>query len=392
MLYLRLLNVPMAFGTVIYAWRTLRMVTADRYVQLLLLVAMTNTLMFTFLSASVSYDNMGNLLAMASIYHLCSYFIHGRTGSLGLSWLCQLTGCLVKSSLLPLLLILNLALVVREIKRLPGGVFSAKAQIRATPWRAGLVLAALAAVLGLNIHLYGGNLQTYGKLLPEMRDVLPLEAVMQNRLAAREEIFLQFVEGQISYEQALGLAQWIEHPGDREATVYLVNNYLQRRYSGEALMGPVAYLWPWAKAVVASAFGVHGHKTMLSAGFVRVCVFGIFVAGLFCMLLWRSRRASAFSGLLGSLAFVTLSYGLFVLYYVHYGAYRYYEAFVIGLQGRYLFPVLGSCYVLLAWSLGAREGGAGPPRAVVVIAAAIFLVSDLPFFLYHASPDWFAFP
>ncbi|HYA13620.1 MAG TPA: hypothetical protein VEF33_04695, partial [Syntrophales bacterium] len=109
LVFLRLLNIPLAFGTVCYTWRLLRLLTDDRLTQLLLIVAMTNTMMFSFLSASVSYDNLTNLLAVMSVYYLFAFFRERSGVMLLISCFCQLVGCLTKITILPLILILNIA-------------------------------------------------------------------------------------------------------------------------------------------------------------------------------------------------------------------------------------------------------------------------------------------
>ena len=92
LLFLRLLNIPLAFATIYFVWRMLRLLTDDRLTQLLLIVAMTNTIMFSFLSAFVSYDNLTNLLAAMAVYYLLAFF-QTRSGDLmAASFLCQMAG------------------------------------------------------------------------------------------------------------------------------------------------------------------------------------------------------------------------------------------------------------------------------------------------------------
>src|ERR1035437_8987005 len=115
LVFLRLLNIPLAFGTIYYTWRLLRLLTDDRLTQLLLIVAMTNTMMFSFLSASVSYDNLTNLLAAMSVFYLFAFFKERSGVMLLISYLCQLAGCLTKITIFPLILILNIAQIGREL-------------------------------------------------------------------------------------------------------------------------------------------------------------------------------------------------------------------------------------------------------------------------------------
>jgi hypothetical protein len=366
------------------------LLTDERLSQLLLIVALTNTLMFTFLSASVSYDNLANLLATMAIFHLCVFFKARSAGSLGLSWLYQLAGCLTKSSLLPLLLILNLLLMVREVRSLRELPSLLTVQAKAAGWRAVALMMGIVAALALNVQLYGGNLLNYHKPVPEMRDVLPQEAVMQNRLAARDEIFIRFTEGRISYDAALAMTAQINHEGDRQAATYLVNNYLQRRYSGEPLMSLPEYVLPWAKAMLASAYGIHGHLIMLNDGAALIPIIALATCVVIALLIRFRLREIA--GLPAVLAAITLFYGLFLLYFFNYTTYQFYESFVLALQGRYIFPVIAPIYVLSSYYLlqvGKRER---LRVTTALTAACVLIASDFPFFLYHVTPDWFSVP
>jgi hypothetical protein len=123
LLFLRLLNIPLAFATIFFIWRMLRLLTDDRLTQVILIVAMTNTLMFSFLSASVSYDNLTNLLAAMAVYCLLVFFRTRSGDYLAASSICQLAGSLTKVTFLPLVLVMNILLLIHEhrnLRLLPG--------------------------------------------------------------------------------------------------------------------------------------------------------------------------------------------------------------------------------------------------------------------------------
>lgn len=388
LLFLRLLNLPLAFGVVFFAWRVLRLVTNDRLAQLLLVVVMTNTLMLSFLSASVSYDNLANLFAVMSIYYLMAFFRERSGRSLGLSLLCQLAGCLTKSSFLPLALMLTVLLVVRECKALPE-LFTVVTRWVRTVGPGGVVLVAgiLIGVL-LNLHLYGGNYLHYGKVVPEMSDVLPLENVMQNRLAARDTIFMQFKEGNISYRQALQKTSFIRHEGDRAGTIYLIQNYHRRQSHGGQLLGPLAYSVPWGERVLSTVFGIMGHRSMHNRFPTLLPILGLLVLSAFAFL--RRWRPGATGGVPTCLAVLTVGYVVFIMYVFNYRNYLYYENFDVALQGRYIFPIIGPAYVLFSYYLMRLFRGGEARLVLASLAAVIFILSDLPFFLYHATPQWFS--
>ena len=141
LLFLRLLNIPFAFATIYFVWRMLRLLTDDRLTQILLIVAMTNTIMFSFLSAFVTYDNLTNLLAAMAMYYLLAFFQTRSGDLLAASFLCQLAGSLTKISFLPLVLVLNILLLIHEFKNLRDLPGSLKDYFQAAGWqRLGLAL------------------------------------------------------------------------------------------------------------------------------------------------------------------------------------------------------------------------------------------------------------
>ena len=117
-LFLRLLNIPLAFATIFFIVSTLHLLTTDRITKILLVIMLTNTLMFSVLSASVSYDNLTNLLSAMSIYFFLAFLKYRNVNMLAATFLCQLAGSLTKITFLPLILILNLILIFREFKNI----------------------------------------------------------------------------------------------------------------------------------------------------------------------------------------------------------------------------------------------------------------------------------
>lgn len=390
LLFLRLINIPLAFGTVYFVWRTLRLLTIDPLPQILLIVAMTNTSMFTFLSASVSYDNLTNLLAAMSVYYLMSFFQNRSPHLLAGSLLCQLAGCMTKSSFLPLVLVLNLLLVVHEFRNIRAFGPAMTAYLHDRSRRSIALLLAISFFMLLNLHLYGGNLLGYKKIAPEMSAVLSPEIAMQYRISARDTIFTLFKEQSISYDQALLMASYIEHPGDQGAVVYLVRNYLQYLYSGANLMGPFSYIVPWGKQMLSSVFGISGHLAMFNEWpTILPVVILMLLTALAVLIRCRPKR----DGLLPSfLGIISALYGIFLMYGVNYRIYVYFASFPIALQGRYIFPVIGPLYVFSCFYLLRLFNGKYARFSITAAAALVLIASDFPFFLTHATPGWFSMP
>ncbi len=387
LLFLRLLNIPFAFGTVHFVWRMLRLLTDDRLTQVLLLVAVTNTLMFTFLSAFVSYDNLTNLLATMAVYYLLAFFKNRFGDFLAASFLCQMAGSLAKISFLPLVLILNILLLVHEFRNLrlvPGAL---PAYFKAAGWRRwGLALGVLFGLV-LNIQLYGGNYYHYGSPNPGMSEVLSPEIAMQNRLAARDMIFDQYREGRISGREAMDMASRIRDPEDRKDTIFLMEHYFALKNNMIKMLGPLEYAARWVWYMSSGIFSIPANYNLFEEG-PRLWPFAALgvLTGLGILIRWRPSDSA---WLPTCLMVIVAFYGLFLLWFISYPRYLYLGEFSSGVQGRYLFPVLGAMYVVSIYYLQRLFRNRNPRLILSAAACIIFIAYDLPFFLINVTGDWF---
>lgn len=384
--FLRLCNIPLALATVYFVWRTIRLLTDDRLTHILLVVVMTNTMMLSFLSATVSYDNLTNLLAAMSIYYLLDFCRNGSVEQLGLSFCCQLAGSLTKNTFLPLALILNVVLVLHTVHlRKSGGKVLTYGKLAT---RRSLVLAcAILIGLALNIHLYGGNYVRYGTINPQMKDVTSLESAMQNRLAGRETVFNMFREGRVSREQALAMTMRIRHPGDREDAVFMIENYAQSRMNGSEIIGLASYVPFWVWRMSTGVFGIYGHLAMPAfwPQIAPIVILAVMVLVSICI----SRRERAAERFAVYLALIAGFYTI-ILVAVNYEAYLYNLAPYMGLQGRYIFPVIGPVYLLASYYLMRFFKGRNLRLVMFVIAVTVFMSSDFPLFLARVTPEWYS--
>lgn len=388
LVFLRLCNIPLAFGTVWYAARLLGLLTDNRLTRLLLLVMVTNTAMFTLLSASVSYDNLENLLAAMAIYYLFAFFRDRSAGSLGASFLCQLAGSLTKFTFLPLVLALGGVLVLHEIRNLGGMAAGIKGYFHASPRRAWVGLVALLVATALNLQLYGGNYLTYRTLAPQLSVVVSPEAAANYRMDQRGTIFRDFRDGKISYMDAVIKAGGIEHPGDKADTFYLLMNWQKMKSNPQLWLGPFAYSWLWFKLMASTVIGIKGHLSILKPFSYLVPVYLVLALALVGFILrWRP-RVSGWGA--PALAAIALFYSGYFLYAVNYDAYLTYGEPGITLYGRYLFPVLVPIYVLTCHYLVQASRNAGLRTAFAVATALLLVVYDFPWFLGHATPEWFS--
>jgi hypothetical protein len=387
LVFLRLLNIPLAFGTVWYALRLLRLLTDSRLVQLLLLIAMTNTPMFSLLSASVSYDNLANLLAAMAIYYQFAFFKSPSGGLLAASLLCQMAGSLTKITMLPLILALDVLLLIYAGKNLRT-FFAVIGEYFRRSTRSALVMVLLLIVAaGLNLQLFAGNYLRYGAPNPPMAAVLSTTAAMNYRLDERGTIFNQYKEGKISYMDALIMAGEIKHPGDKADTFYLLMNYEKMKQNPSLWMGPLSYSKIWFQIMTATIFGIKGHLGMFKDFPYMVPTYIIIAMAVLGFLVrWRPREAGWLPLLLAAVA---LFYAGYLLYEVNYDSYLYYGEPSLTVYGRYLFPIIVPVHVLLCRYL-LQLFRTGYVRCALALATALLFISyDFPWFLAHATPEWY---
>lgn len=387
LVFLRLINIPLAFGTVYFVRQTLLLLTRDQLTQLLLIVAVTNTAMFTLLSASVSYDNLTNLLAAMAIYYLSAFLIHRSGTLLAAAILAQLAGCLTKVTFLPLVLILNLLLLIHECKNLHHIPTALKDFFR-TPVRNARLFALLIFIcFGLNLQLYGGNYFRYGTLNPPMTTILSPAAAMNYRLEARGTIFNDYKDGKISYMDALILTGEIKHPGDKADTFYLLMNYNKMKSNPQLWMGPMEYTGVWFENMTSSIFGIKGHLIMVKDSRYIIPLYVMMaLSGVGFLARWRPRESG---WLPPGLAIVACFYTGYFLYNINYEAYLNYGAPGLTVYGRYLFPIMAPACVLMCRYLLLLFRPEKIKLALTLIAVLLFIAYDFPWFLMHATPEWY---
>ena len=388
LIFLRVLNIPLAFATVYYVWRLLRLLTDNRLASILVVVAMTNTLMFSFLSATVSYDNLTNLLAAMAIYYLFAFFKERSVHQAALSLICLLAGCLVKLTFLPLAVLLAILFVIREIRNVSELPRVLKDHFQSQGRRSAVLLAGLVVALALNVHLYGGNYVNYGTFNPPVESVLPLENAMKYRLTARNHIFRLFREGRITVEKAREMAlQQITHLGDRQDAITIVENYAYLQQSGFQPMGLLPYTAVWFLQMLSTSFGIKAHIGMANAGLSFIPLFLLILFVLTAYLVrWRPWD---FNWLPACLLGISVGYSAFLLYRINYQNYIESKDIVLTVAGRYIFPVMGPVYAVSCLYLMRLFKGEKGRLALAATATLILIVSDFPFFLSQVTPEWY---
>jgi hypothetical protein len=348
--------------------------------------------MFSYLSASVSYDNMANLFAVMSIYYYVRFLHSGGIATLmkGIAALCA--GTLTKYTLLPLALILTIASIYHFRQKMKISLSDIKLRrslsaIRELGKRDKIWVILAAVLLCLNICLYGFNAIKYGKVVPEASQVVGLDQAIKYRTFARDYIFREYKEGRLSYKQAIQATEIINHPGDRQAARFLVNQFNYLKSTRWQPMDPIAYLPTWCLTMLNGTITIAGHQFMTRSNFWMTFYSLLAICLLFaCIRTFHPRSENA---IINHLVLLTGAY-LFILYIMNYQYYLYYWISEIGVQGRYCFPIIAPIWVL-AWFFLSRLKipylGFNVALALPIIT--IFIIGDFPYYLMHAGPEWY---
>jgi 4-amino-4-deoxy-L-arabinose transferase-like glycosyltransferase len=385
--YLRLINVILAMLTVVAGYRLASRLSENSLVRILFLVMATNTLMFTFIGGAVSYDNLVNLLAVLSVAAFISFIRTERPIDLLLFLLWNFLGTLTKATFLPLTLALVALFLFERRRRIRSDLALLAGLVKAPARMPTVLLAVVILVFGANAWLYGSNLIRYGRPVPGCSQVLELEQCMENRIFARDWIVSQYRDDKLTFEQALTATSRIDHTGDRDHAIRLLQNERAYRQSKPDPLPRWDYIQlVWVRAMKPTIFGLQAHSSMvkdpralLPYNLVLFMAFVLWIRGVGR---GGSERPWTY------LAAIAVFYFLFLIGYVNYGYYVSSHAPFLGVQGRYLFPVLIPAYLVAARFL------LEPFRRVVQIAilliiGTVFVLGDFPYFLRHDGPNWY---
>lgn len=385
-LSLRILNIILALLFLVASYRLSREVINNPLARILFFIMLTNTLMSSFLWASVNYDNLVNLLAVLSVYFLVRLLSAGASESLMLFLICMGLGALTKASFLPLLLILVLVWLGGRGRLLKSDFVSLKQQIMMGNKTVIILVAVLVWTVTANVFLYGKNIIRYGKIVPGCSQVLDLKSCLANRIVARGWVVSQYRNNKFTFEDAWRAAGGISHAGDRNATRRLLQDERMFKLKQPATLNLYDYLnVVWNQELKPSIFGVLAHRSMLRSSSELTAYNLVLLMGF--ILFVRKVRFKRIDMVWGAFAFISLGYFILLLTFHHYPGYLASHNISVGTQGRYLFIVIVPAYLLLSEFL-LRDFRNWMQLSVVMLVGFIFIYGDFPYFLQHAPMSW----
>ena len=347
---LRVINVIYSLGTVYVMYLLSKEIFKDKWKRVLPVFFLTHTLMFVFLSSSINYDNLANLLSTLSIYFFVKFVKKGINLKYLLLMLLSLCiGALTKSTVLPVALILVILSVVEIVKR--------KDEVKRI--RAGkelLLLIPIVIFVFLNLSLYGGNLLKYKTLEPSCTQILTHEQCLENGVYYRNKV---------DYNSTS-----INGPLD-------VFNMIIK---GERI-GPVRYFFRWFPNLMSKIFGIMGDSS-LSLPYYLVALFILFFLAGAVLIISNKRKLTKIDKYLLT---ILLFYTAILFFTQNYPMYLTYNQYYLGLQGRYIFPVISIIYILLTKSFFFIKNK--KLRNIVLISFSILLIYSCNIYLFLNLPD-----
>jgi len=378
--FARLLSVGLSCLTALYGWRFVRLLSPSPLVHLLFLVMMTNTLMFSFLSAAVNYDNLVNLLAAAALYYMTRYLKQKEPQALLAMLLALLLGGLTKTALLPFAFACVAGLLLIEARAWRARLGDLSVYWSTSRFVPKVFAGAIVALLGLNALLYGSNLLTFGHLVPRNSQVLTEADYKAHPMAARSGIYMGYLRGERSLEESIALAKELGHGATSRDVINLLNFAVWRQESEGPFepMSRLDYAVHWSKLMLYSVYGVMGHSVAYKGFWGHVPYLATFLIAVVFM---------AVGGIRGRVApYEWLFVAMFAFYVailmqvVNYGVYLNFQLPHISVQGRYLFPFLLPIYGLTAkYVLSWKK--APVQYAAAAVIGMCFICGDFPFFL-----------
>jgi len=385
LIYLRFINCLLSTATVILAYRWMRLVTSDSLCHVMMVVLLTNTPMFTFIGASVSYDNLTNLFAAAALYYLHLSYEQSNHRNLFLFLISSFGGCLTKLIFIPFAVVLFVLAGMAVRKGRLRMSFSMRS-FRSVRWGELGMGAVAALLLILNMSLYLKNAVSYGTIYPRADQILTVEQAMKNRIYASEMIPLWYERGEITWDEALRKLGEIDHPSDRTNTLYALELARLYREGKVRQVDRVEYMLSWLHMMIQRTFGIMAHFGMSKPSFHWYIYETVFLIGMLLFLRYWVPGESL--GRLGDCVILFTCYSLVLSQVIGYSFYLSTHGRGSGVQGRYFFPVIVPFYGVLVYYL-LRPAGRSVRIVTLCGLSAFFIWGDLPFFLMNASKKWF---
>lgn len=339
---LRLTSVLYSTLAVFFCYLLAKEIIKSRWWQVLVVFLLTSTLMFVFLSGGVNYDNLVNLCCFAGVYFLTRLFTGKSFYVNSFGWMiCILTGTLVKITVIPILAVMTAIWAVYTLKN--------RHQIDFRPafdWKATLSLVLLSGLVLSNFMIFGVNLIKFKTVIPSCTMILTESQCEQSSIFLRDKF-----------------------ASEKFSVTDMFNGNVPN---------PVEWFnGTWAPSMVKMIYGAMGSR-IYNPSDLSIKFYFLWFLWMFTLSIW-SRKKVPFPVL--ALSVIIIFYSLTLLQtnlsnelntgFKH-----------LGIQGRYIFPVIGPLYVLLVYFAENVPNKIISSMTVVATLALFFLNSPLKVLTY----------
>lgn len=347
---LRLLNVALGICSLLLVVKIADFIKISALARNLSVFMLVNTLMFTFLSAAINYDNLFVLLSLASFLLLLKLTRKIDARTILLLAVTLLAGVLTKINFLPVAFIVFAIFVfhyLKNVKKPPAFLINSFhktfSSAKKTNWALVVVLVFLS-VLFVQRFVY--NVVEYRSLAPSCSRLISIQECRQDPLFARNEYI---------------------HENKRKTD-----------------KNPLEYVRGWVPLIENRTFGIFAHKELGANKVVKFWSALILLAGAILLVAqWKKvNRETRF------LLYMASFYAAAVLY-ENMQSYYAYGRFDFAIHGRYLFSVLPIIY--LVWNQLIINRLKHPLLKVsyVGLSILIFFITCFPYFIHGSSSSWY---
>ncbi len=352
MIFIRLLNILLSLFTLSFFYLTLKELVKSRAAHVLALSIHTNLLMFTFLSASANYDNLGNLLATFAIYQLVLWIKHHRLNNLSALLIGGGASLLVKYSMIPFFFLLLLVIVIDLWREMKGKISEIKPFItnlfKGLKWHHHLPEIILLGTIAFSaVKMYSYNKIEQGRWVPTCSKTYSIELCKKHNW---------------SYQNSSSNSRHKRQP----QSISRLEQYVSR----------------WFELMVERTFGLLVHTPTKARK--QVIIFGKIIMFLFIFSLIR--HATFKEKPLTFLTAMMLAYTFILLFLVNYRAYRTTGIVHLAVHGRYLFPLLPAFIICFVVYFLRNFKTQVVKSFAAILFASLFVIYELPYFL--KDDDW----
>jgi 4-amino-4-deoxy-L-arabinose transferase-like glycosyltransferase len=346
---LRVINVIYSLFTLVGTYLLAKEFFKKKWLAILPVFLLSNTLMFLFLSSSINYDNMANMFAVFSIlFFVRAIKDRGNWKNIFLMLITVSLGTLTKFTITPLAFILVLLMAIYITKHWKSYKQRFKGSVL-------YLLIPICILFILNLGVYGVNLVKYQSLTPRCLDVLTYEQCLENGVFVRDN-------------------EWIPAQEVR---------FFNMVFSGERI-DPIRYTGLWTWEMAKRIYGIMGDRSLFAFNIILPFYLLFFLIALVLGVLnWKD-----FSKESKYMTCVTVFYLLVLLFVQNYNMYLKRGYPTLALQGRYMFPVISSSYILFVLSLNSIKKR-WLRGLVFVCLILLFVIGCIPFFVMNVDQSWF---